>query len=375
MVYNLYDANTNAVIIGPANNTITIPSTLPNGSYYLTIYAYCGTMLCDTCRVNIIKDCKKDDCDCKGSHWGEITMTPQVTGTGTGTPTGTGATSTPTRANANVPTGGTKGGQALNCGKEYTVKCKTTYVIDATYICAKPDCQSAVQYQLSGPMGTTTGSVAFNFTPTVTGTYTLLLFGFCGGKPCDTCRITFKVDCPIDTACCPYEISVKPKDPAYTVVNAGNATMATNNFVINGLGTANITEVRANVMSYTITDNFGKECMKCVNLPFTWASTASATSIGAVPGQVTMFGGTMVPSFAGTGAGVYQNPREVIWNNGTNFSIPNNTSVGMSFLLPPPSTIDCCELKGRICIKFIFRDDKCKECEVIACFDFVIKKK
>jgi hypothetical protein len=87
-----------------------------------------------------------------------------------------------------------------------------------------------------------------------------------------------------------------------------------------------------------------------------------------------MFGST-VSMFNGSGAGAYQNPREVIWNNGTTVSIPNGTNIGMSFILPPPSGIDCCELKGKICVKFIFRDKDCKECEVIKCFEFVIKKK
>lgn len=369
VVYNLYDANTNTVIVGPANNSITIPANLPNGSYYLTIYAYCGNNLCDSCTIRIIKDCIEDDCDCKGSHWGDITLTPKIDDKAQP------ADAARSAANIPIPGAGPKGGIKMGCDKEYTVKCKTTYVIDATYICAKPNCQSEVKYELNGPMGTSSGNVAFNFTPTISGTYTLLLFGFCGGKPCDTCKITFKVDCPVDTACCPYEISVKPKDPTYTITNGGNATTLTNNFEINGLNTAAITEVRASVVSYTITDNYKNDCMKCVNLPFTWASTASATNIGPVSPNITMFGGVMVPTFAGTGTGVYQNPREVIWNNGNIFSIPNNTSVGMSFFLPPPPNIDCCELKGRICVKFIFRDDKCKECEVIACFDFMIKKK
>ena len=115
--------------------------------------------------------------------------------------------------------------------------------------------------------------------------------------------------------------------------------------------------------------------MKCVNLPFTWASIASAANIGAVPGLITMYGGTTVPSFNGSGAGAYQNPREVIWNNGGPISIPNNTNIGLNFILPPVPAIDCCELKGKICVKFIFRDKDCKECEVIVCFDFVIRKK
>jgi PKD repeat protein len=357
VVYNLYDANTNTVVAGPANNSITIPANLPNGSYYLTIYAYCGTTLCDSCSIKIVKDCNTDCC--KGSHWGDITLAQQQQG------------HEGVDVKANIGIGGNAGNTKLNCDKEYTLKCRTSYIINASYICAQENCPGSVLYNLTGPMGSSNGTVPFTFTPAVGGVYTLTLSGYCGGILCNTCKIIFKVEC--DSGCCPYSISVAPKDPSYS--NVGNATSVNNNFVINGLSTANITEVRANVMSYTITDNFNTDCMKCINLPFTWASVASATNIGVVPAKITMYGGTMVPSFAGTGPGAYQNPREVIWNNGANFNIPNNTSIGMNFLLPLPPTIDCCELKGKICVKFTFRDDQCKECEVIACFDFVIKKK
>ena len=70
---------------------------------------------------------------------------------------------------------------------------------------------------------------------------------------------------------------------------------------------------------------------------------------------------------------MYQNPREVIWNNNNiPFALPS--AINMSFLLPSASLIDCCELTARVCVKFTFRDIKCKECEVIVCFDVVIKK-
>jgi hypothetical protein len=201
------------------------------------------------------------------------------------------------------------------------------------------------------------------------------MYGWCGTTICDSCVVKFKTECPVDSNCCPYEIKATTGTVKYDHVQIPNATLASQTFAISGLASANITEVRANVHSYTITDNYGKECMKCVNLPFTWASIASAGNIGAAPGLITMYGGTGAPSFNGSGTGAYQNPREVIWNNGNPISIPDNTNIGMNFILPPVPAIDCCELKGRICVKFTFRDNDCKECEVIACFDFVIKKK
>jgi hypothetical protein len=222
----------------------------------------------------------------------------------------------------------------------------------------------------------TTGSIppAYTFTPLLSGTYTLTLYGWCGTTICDSCVIKFKTVCDPED-CCPYEITATTGTVKYDYTQIPNATVGAQTFTINGLSLATITEVRANVVSYDITDNFGKECMKCVNLPFTWASIASVANIGAAPGLITMYGGTTVASFTGSGADAYKNPREVIWNNGSPIAIPNGTNVGMNFILPPVPAIDCCELKGKICVKFTFRDKDCKECEVIACFDFVIKKK
>jgi hypothetical protein len=329
-------------ITGTLPLTFTTQST--SGVYILTLYGWCGNKICDSCVIDLPLNC---ECDCKGSKWGEKTYTIN---------------------NITKP---------IVCGKEQVVKCKTPVSINANYICADPSCKGSVTYQLVQPSGTSTGNIppALNFTPSINGTYTVTLYGWCGTTKCDSCVFSFIVsDCPVDSSCCPYTISVKPKEATYTANT--NSTTVSNSFTITGIpATATITEVRANVVSYTIDDNYKKECMKCVNMPFTWASVASATNIATAPPKITMYGGTVVPSFNGSGTGVYQNPREVIWNNGTNLNLPNITNIGMSFILPPAPAIDCCELKGKICVKFTFRDNNCKECEAIGCFDFLIKGK
>ncbi|HMK02800.1 MAG TPA: PKD domain-containing protein, partial [Ferruginibacter sp.] len=322
-------------------NTITF-TTNQTGTYILTMYGWCGGKICDTCVIDLVVDCKK--CDCKGSKWGEKTYTID------------------------------KSTKSLNCDKNKTidVKCKQPVTVNANYLCAGAGCNAAVTYSLQPPTGTPqTGTLPLTFIPNQTGIYTVTMYGWCGSTLCDSCVIRFKTEC--DSSCCDYEIKAEPKEPTY--IAATNSTIVSNNFAISIPAIANITEVRANVVSYTITDNFNKECMKCVNLPFTWASASTATNINTAPPKITMYGGTTVPAFNGSGAGAYQNPREIIWNNGTNLNSPNITNIGMSFILPAASAIDCCELKGRICVKFIFRDNDCKECEVIACFDFVIRKK
>ncbi|MBL7727250.1 MAG: hypothetical protein JNM68_06180 [Dinghuibacter sp.] len=343
----VYD-NTNAVVLsGPAPLTIT---GLANGVYTIVFNGYCGGKLCLTCKAILKIDCPPEPgCDCKGSNWVETFVT-------------TGGSSKP-----------------FNCKnpKTFDVKCNQPVTVNAMYNCAGANCPGTVNYSLQPPSGPAiTGSMppAFTFTPTQSGVYTLTLVGFCGGKECDKCVVTFKTECP-PQPCCPEPIKITPGTPVYTASTSPAATIVANNFNISGLGSKNIVEVRANVISYTITDNFNKECMRCVNQPFTWASMASANNIGTAAPMITMFGGTSVPSFSGSGPGSYQNPREIVWNNGSNLNSPPLTNIGIRFILPPAPGIDCCELKGKICIKFTFRDKDCKECEAIGCFEFVIKKK
>jgi hypothetical protein len=333
----VYNNLNNVVLSGPAPLSII---GLPNGSYTVVVNGYCGGQLCITCKFTIKIDCK--DCECSKNEQLQLQLT----------------------INGKI--------KKIDCGADLgLLNCKDNIVLDGSYICNPKDCPAQLSYTLSGPGGVVTGTLPLTLSSLTPGSYSILIQAYCNGKLCKECKLTFKVEC--DKPCCPYTITVQSSSPTYAP-NA-NATIVTNNFTVSGLpATANITEVRANVISYTIDDNYKGDCMKCVNLPFTWASAATATNIATAPPKITMFGGVTVPSFNGSGAGAYQNPREIIWNNGTNLNTPI-TTIGISFILPPTPAIDCCELKGKICVKFTFRDEKCNECEAIGCFDFVIKKK
>ncbi len=323
------------------------------GPHTITIQV---TYLTDSCIAKsgkydvFIKNC---NCTCKESKWETISLTK----------------SSDNGPKANIPVSDII---KMECKKQYTLICNQPYTVNASYLCKDSSCNEKVTYKLKPPTGpVTTGNLALTIIPNTSGVYTLTLYGWCGTQICDSCKITFKTVCD-SSVCCPYEIKVTPKNPTYA---AGiNSTLVSNNYTITLPASLNVTEVRANVVSYTIDDNFKKECMQCINLPYTWASVSTATSINACPPKITMFGGSSVPSFNGSGSGAYQNPREVIWNNGSNLNAPPLTNIGMTFILPPKPGIDCCELKGKICVKFTFRDQNCKECEIISCFDFLIKK-
>jgi hypothetical protein len=335
----LYNAGGSLIQSGLAPLTIT---SLANGNYTVVINGYCGGQLCLSCKVPIKVDCKP--CECNPQEPLNIQLTKN------GKP------------------------QQTKCGADLgKLNCKDNIVLNGSYTCNPKDCPANLTYVLTGGGGGT-GTLPLTLSSLTPGSYSILIQAYCNGKLCKECTLTFTVEC--DKPCCPYTINAQSSQATYAP-NA-SSTIVTNSFTITGIpATANITEVRANVISYTIDDNYKGDCMKCVNLPFTWASASTATNIATAPPKITMFGGVTVPSFNGSGTGAYQNPKEIIWNNGSNLN-PSGTpisTIGISFILPPTPAIDCCELKGKICVKFTFRDEKCNECEAIGCFDFVIKKK
>lgn len=308
-----------------------------SGTYLLTVYGWCGDVICDSCVIKLVVNC---DC-CKGSKWRSRTITD-------GTVT-----------------------KNLKCGA-YAWACNQSFGIDAIYDCATEACGGSTSYQLIPATGTgpvQTGTLPLNYTPTVSGTYTVTLYGYCAGQLCDSCVATFKVDCPKDTTCCKYDIGVKPGVQTYSQSNGAPATVLSQGFTITGLAGIPLSEVRAQVMSFDISANY-EECLACKSMPFVWASVRAAAAISGVPGLVTMYAGATVSVFNPTGTAVYQNPREVVWNNGNNFLITG--PLQLDFFLPPAPKPDCCKLRGRVCVKFTFRGVDCKECEAVTCFDIAI---
>jgi PKD repeat protein len=332
-------------LIPPSGPTVngTVPLTFTanlTGTYILKLYGWCGDKICDSCIIRFTVDC---DCDCKGSKWVEKTLS-----NGSSTTT-------------------------LNCKQQYDWSCNLPFTINGSYSCAKASCNSAATYQVKPPSGApVTGNLPLTYTPTQTGTYNVVIYGYCGGVICDSCVVSFVVNCPKDTICCKYDIGVRPGTVTTSVSTSGNATVASQSFTFTGLTGVPLSEVRAEVLSYDLSGAFANECLACKTLPFLWASINSAGNIGAVPALISLYGGATTSVFNPTGTAVYQNPREVVWNNGTTFNLTGPVTI--KFFLPPPPVIDCCELRARICVKFTFRDIYCNECDVVSCFDVIIKK-
>ena len=313
-----------------------------SGIYQLTLYGWCGDHKCDSCLIKFNVKCVP--CNCNASKWGTKTYSIE-----------------------NAPA------VPIICMKAgdppISVRCKRTININASYICKDSACNSAVTYILVKPSGTTTGNVPLTFIANQAGLYTVTLFGWCGGKICDSCVVRFKVD-SCSQPCCPYDIIVTNPTVQLGTITNPNAIVANGSFGITGPAGNIFTEIRAEVMSYNLTSNFNNECISCKSYPYTWASIYQPGNVGIIPPKITMYY-TTVPAFNPSGNGMYQNPREVIWKSGTPFALPNN--INISFLLPPASVISCCELTAKICVKFTFRNKDCQECEMISCFTVLIK--
>jgi PKD repeat protein len=354
-IYNCADSScTGAVnysLTGAVTQSGSLPFTtngLPQGSYMLTLYGVCGSDTCKKCEFPFeIKCVSPPGCDCKGSQWGVKTYSI---------------------GNITEP---------IKCmkpsDKPIDVKCNIPISIKANYNCAGEVCNGAVTYTLIQPSGTTTGNLPLTFTPNQVGIYTITMNGYCGTVLCDTCIIKFKVskcDSIPPPICCPYNISVKDSIITTNSLASPPATIANATFAIGGPTGNLFTEIRANVVSYGLYDNFSSECINCKSYPYSWASVYKPGNVNIIPPAITMFNSTTT-AFNPSGNGMYQNPREVVWASNAPFALPAN--INLSFLLPAPSIITCCELTAKICVKFTFRDKDCKECEVLVCFAVIIK--
>lgn len=340
VVLSLYDANTNNYI-GGGSGSYTIPSNLPNGSYYLTIYAYCGDLKCDSCKINIKKDCDKG-CDCNKP----------------------GVEIEPVLIINNVK-------KPVKCGSKFEVSCLSNVTLTANYFCIPSNCPATISYQLTGPISQT-GTLPLSLSGLPAGSYSIVLMAYCGGKLCKECKLNFEVVC--EKSCCPYDIKATLQNQSTSISPGGTNLLVTQGFNFTGLTGASLTEIRAEVLSFNLTSQFPEQCIGCKNLPKGWASIYDGNVMGPVIPKVNLAGVMTNAPLNVTSLSAYSNPREIIWNNGgAVFGIVQPVTI--SFILPKPSPLDCCDATADICVKFTFRDKDCKECEVVICFKVVIKKK
>ncbi len=330
-----------------------------------------------------------DGCGCDQSHWGNISISTNpiiidnpkdYNGMGVNKmnkmagSTEAGIDKSAVIGNPNI--GHPIGGNAikLTCGQKepITLDCNKTYSFSANYICSKPQCGSTQIVVIPPVGGSTSYTNTATFTTTNGGYYTVKIYGKCGNKVCDSCEFKFKVICPICP--CEYKLSVSAGHGTQTVIDTNpKYSLLNQSFGITSPVGALFTQVRAEVVSFDLSGDYGNECVSCKNLPYTWGSIYNASNINtnaSVADSITMGTNPPVIQFTPTLTNTHQNPRETIWGNYSGFNLPS--MLNMQFVLPHPSEIGCCTLYAKLCVKFTFRDRNCKECEVITCFTIAI---
>jgi uncharacterized repeat protein (TIGR01451 family) len=317
--------------------------------------------------IGLVED---DGCNCSKSSWGNIYISNSII---INPHLGLAKNAVPIGDAVPWPGNGTT--TKLDCKTNQgpiTLKCKTTYNFSAAYNCVPASCGS-VSIVVTLPNGSSTTSTGTaSFTTNDGGIYTVAIYGKCGNKICDSCKFTFKVVCPVCP--CDPKLTVKPSTQSIThVTSAPPYTLLSQNFNITTPPGMLYTQLRAEVVGFTLQSGFSNECIACKNLPYTWSSIYNASNINtnvAVADSITM--GTLPPiiQFTPSLTNTHQNPRETIWGDYNGFTMP--ASLNLQFILPPKSIITCCTLYGKICVKFTFRDRDCKECEVIVCFNYSI---
>jgi uncharacterized repeat protein (TIGR01451 family) len=225
----------------------------------------------------------------------------------------------------------------------------------------------------SNPAGYTSLVANPPVSPTVTTTYYLTVTNTntqCIAK--DTVLVTVNNCQPIN--CIPSTTTISNTSKVSLINNnTTGISQLLQSFSFSGLPT-NIKEVRAvltNIKIFAENENGIKteECLSCLNDPIAWGSIVNGSTITTTTKKINING---VETIATGTILKNQNPKQITWVNGGNvFAV--STPIELSFLLPKKSTLPCCTRKATICVKFIFRNDKCEECIVKKCFDVEIK--
>lgn len=349
VVYTLSDNNSSFVVTDFLN--MDIPADIPNGNYTLTMEVYCGDKLCEKCEFPFIKDCKT--CDCPTANC--------------------------TFKTYYLDQSGTK--KSFVCNQNLQLECNKTYPFVMTV-----NCQANCPYTVTGELfdaswnllqsqSNVSATNPFNvvFTKPGTNTYKVRYRIFVNGVECDKCYANVTVTCP-SPVCSPCNATISNTSIlSLTNNNTTGISQLTQSFSFSGLP-ASVTQVRAVVTNLTITatdenGNKNNECLFCIDKETTWGSIVNGTGITGLVPTVNING---IETAAPVSLLSNQNPREITWfNNGSVFSVVN--PIQLSYLLPAKSVLTCCIRKATICIKFIFRNDKCEECVVRKCFDVELK--
>lgn len=246
---------------------------------------------------------------------------------------------------------------------------QATGIIFPYYNCTGIGCTATFTYSLisngvatpiaGGPNGLDLGQSQITALPC--GNYFLQIAPHCGNSyNCEPITIPLVIICPPVCSC---SGTVTINQSAVNVVSQNNTVNANPVSTVSTSFTLTsstpVAEVRMLVDEFRLTTATGNEnCTLCKNKPQTWANINSA-SLSGLTNQTLANPSTLQKDI-----------RELIFNNGgPAFNLAGNT-LNLTLGIPGVTGLNCCTLKGEVCIKFIIRDVNCCEREVMKCFTF-----
>ncbi len=336
----------------PSASYSALPTSSPftpteNGLYTLRVIGKCGEKECKECIIQFrVSDCKEDHTNCCPGKWGLVTFNP-----------GKGYSERHTK----IYTCGSN-----TRGESHNVNCNTDYFINANYECPA-NCEGKITYSVF-PAGASI-SPAGVFRATQNGNYVITISGECDGQVCERCTFNFQVTgCETSEDCCKNKPVVKKESEVvkHEYIDGIPYALFRSNIQLSG-GTVPYQEIKASVVHFKLESNY-EQCISCKNKPFTWASIGGGNLAGIPPlttGATPAMGYNVLANPA-------ENPREIVWSNGSPISLNPPQSIRLDFYLPAVSDISCCEIEAEICIKLTFKDIDCVVCEEIVCYKVLL---
>jgi len=251
---------------------------------------------------------------------------------------------------------------------------QATGVLFPNYSCSGNNCSATFAYSLTSTSGASTtlatnpAGGGLNLTQLNNlpcGSYFLNITPTCNGVACPPIRIPIVIVCP--PACnCDGQASINQGQVSVTtqnnISNANPVSTATTSFTLSS--STPVAEVRVLIDEFRLTTSTGNEnCMLCKNKPQTWANINTG-NLSGVSLQPMSLPATFPPALE-------KNIRELVFNNGVGsfFNLSGNT-LNLTLGVPGVTGLNCCTLKAEVCVKFIIRDVKCCEKEILKCFSF-----
>lgn len=161
---------------------------------------------------------------------------------------------------------------------------------------------------------------------------------------------------PFVPSCCPKnsEIFVQHNTGSYQLSNQVTHTLLQTNFDLIAAPYA-IQEVRVTITDKNIAYQPDAACVQCyTRYKYLGTFTQPQASLSSL-----LLNGTGIPYTVIN--------KEIVYKVGAPAMFSSAQTLAVNIMLPDLQNIPCCEAKGEVCLKFVFKDVNCNYCERVIC--------